>query len=230
MGKEPDNGGAEEAQAAGEIKGVLSACGGCFPAAIGNDIWEDVVANESTDLAHCRSNGVVLATDTCAARLGRDKADVVSRSDLTKRQEHAVDNNEATNVRGLLEITVSTGHDEPNGTLNRYKDAQSESRTEPITHVGANLCSSEYLKVTRTMYTHNGTGHVEQVDQRRPTETLPERRVRGDGGDPGRGEDAEGIGQEIVDKPNGGYNQQAEPVELEGEPVRSFLVELLTSE
>ena len=139
MGKEPDNAGAEDAQTAGEIEWVLSTRSSCFPAAIGDNVRKDVIADESANLAESCSNGVILATNTSAARLRRNKADVISRSDLSERQEDTVDDDKAANVRGLLEVTVGAAHDEANDALCGHKYAQSESWTQLVTNRSANL-------------------------------------------------------------------------------------------
>ena len=143
MGKEPDNGGAEETQAAGEVEGVLSARRGFFPAAVGDDVREDVIANESANFAEGCGNSVIFATNASAARLGRNKANVISGSDLSERQEDTVDNNKAANVCRLLEVTVSAAHDEANDALCGHKHAQSESWTQLVTDRSANLLPLE---------------------------------------------------------------------------------------
>jgi hypothetical protein len=106
----------EDAQRTGDEEWILALLDWVVAAGC-NNAWEDVCAHESTNFANSSSNAIILTTDRSGAGLGRNKTDVVARSELTKREEDAVDDNEAADLAGLIEMLVNTGHEETDCAL-----------------------------------------------------------------------------------------------------------------
>lgn len=131
------------------------------------DDREHVGPDKGADFATRGRDGVVLPPDGSGRGLGRDEADVVPRPGLAEGEEDAVDDDEASDVGGLVEFAVRGRHDEAHYPLREDADAETEARADDIRQEGAG----------------DGAGEVEDVDERVPGEGLPER---------GRGAEDEG--------------------------------------
>lgn len=62
-------------------------------------------------------NTIVHAADTCGGRLGGQKTNVVTRSELAKGQEDTVDNGEAGDILGLCEVVICARHGKAKDSL-----------------------------------------------------------------------------------------------------------------
>lgn len=83
--------------------------------------YEDIVADKSSDFSHRGSNSIVLSAETRGDRLGSNQADIVAGSHFSKHQEDTVDDHEAGDIVGLLEVPVAPTHDESHTTLSDDK-------------------------------------------------------------------------------------------------------------
>lgn len=86
--QEESQGGTEDAQRTGNEEWILARTDRVGGVLLNNR--ENISAHESTDLAHCGGNSVVLATDGSSTGLGGNQADIVTRTKLTKRQEDSI--------------------------------------------------------------------------------------------------------------------------------------------
>lgn len=96
-----DQKGADEGEGTGQVKGVLPRLDHVFSTGI-HEVREHVVADETTDLARSRSDGIVLTAEPGGRRLGSDETNVVTWTDLTQRKEDSVDDDELSKELVLL--------------------------------------------------------------------------------------------------------------------------------
>lgn len=78
---------AQEAHACREVEGHLALLDN-IATTVGDQVREDVVANEAAELAKGGGNAVVLATNGGGAGLRGDEADVVSGADFAEGEEN----------------------------------------------------------------------------------------------------------------------------------------------
>ncbi|RDW61949.1 hypothetical protein BP6252_11382 [Coleophoma cylindrospora] len=204
---------AQVAHASGEVKWNLALLDEAA-AAVLNQMREDVVANEATELSKGGGNAVELSTDGCGGGLGCDQTDVVTGTHFTEGEEDSrKDDNEAGNVCLGIQVFINARHDESNGTLERDTEDQAVLGSEVITQES----------------TDERTGDVEGVDGGSPAKGDPQ-----GGGDvgvvfgvqdelqPRRGENTERVGQHVVDEPNDTDGGQTEPVVSQDQSVWVF--------
>lgn len=124
----------EDTERTGDEEGVLASADRVRCPLLGDG--ENISAHKCPDLTHGRCNPVVLASDGGCTGLGCQKTDVVSRAQLTKRQENSglplflhrrclgetgmyspVNHDEGGNVLRGGQLRVGATHDEANHSL-----------------------------------------------------------------------------------------------------------------
>jgi len=168
---------------------------------------ENLGANESTNLASGSCNTVVLTTNTSSASLGCNQANVVTGTKFSEREEDTVDDDKATHVFDPGERSVATSHDEADDGLS------ADTEREGVT----------WAESVRYERSDDSAGHVEQVDNGVPAKALPERVVGTQKISRNcTREDAKTVAGKVVNKPDEGNDNEAEPVELDDQPPRSL--------
>lgn len=148
----------EDAQAAGHKERILAATNAIRATrGVGLDDGEDVRAHKGTDFPRGSGNGVVLPTDGSGAGFRGHETDVIAGTCFAKREEDAVDDDEAGDVGGRGQLGVAACHDKADNSLEEHTDCEGVARPDPITDEGA----------------ANGAGEIEDVDDGIPAEGFP---------------------------------------------------------
>ena len=196
------------------------------------NIRKDISTYEGSYLSEGCSDTVISSSNTCGARFGCKKADVVARTELTEGEEDAVHNGEGGDVFGNLRVDAC--HNETDDRLDKNTEDEGILWAQPVADKGA----------------EDGTRDVEEVDDGVPAED----RCQGDAiaaavntfEDRG-GVDAESIGRKlillsviggmshdhgstyIVEKPDYADTEEAPPVILEYQGIWRLALHRVTS-
>lgn len=230
---EKGNGGGDDAESRGNVKGVLGGLGLVVTAEGSNGV-KGVGANKGANLANGGGDAVVATTDTGSAGLGGEETNVVARAELAEGEEDAVDDGKGSDAGG--DFRVDAGHDEADEGLGGDADDEGVLGADPVRDKGA----------------EDGAGEVEHVDDGVPAKDGGEGGVGGaETGENGGRVDAKGIAREldksqiklqgqatgqacrsgictyIVEEPDDGDGSESEPVVLEDEEVGSLFAHRL---
>ncbi len=115
-----------------------------------------------------------------------------------------INDNESSNVLSGIKIRVNTCHDEPHNPLRQDASNQSIFRSNPIAQESTN----------------KGARDVEAIDNCRPAKTDPQWvRVSDNEVQPRTGVNAKGVGEEVVNEPDGRDGKKTLPIEADNQHI-----------
>jgi len=147
--------------------------------------------------------------NTSRTRLTRHQANIIAWTKLAQSEKDAVNDDEASHVFGLVEPGIASGHDESNDALQH-----NANRKRLLGPHGRQIGHKR---------TSQAAGHVEEVDENVPGQTLPQRRrLAQQVGQDGSGVDAKGVGAKVVDEPYDAHDPESKPVKLDNQQPRGL--------